>query len=97
MYQIFNTADNTKIGTTEKVRFIKKKITGSYVEAKEEEAQGIAYKGTAYNLQGRDGVGAQETVYLIELDAGEVSDNTTAAVAANSAAIDDLIVAMLEV
>lgn len=59
-------------------------------------AQFVAYLGTAYNIQGRDGVGADDTVFLIEYDAGTEADKNSAAIAENSAAIDNLIVTMLE-
>lgn len=97
MYKIINTKDGSTVGSTEKLYFIKKKpSTGCYIATDEKNAQGVAYKGTAYNIQGKDGVGADDTVILIEFDAGTITDENTAAIAENSAAIDEIIVAMLE-
>lgn len=97
MYKIINTKDGSTVGSAEKLYFIKKKAsTGCYIATDEKSAQGVAYKGTAYNIQGRGGVGADDTVMLIEYDAGTIADENTAAIAENSAAIDDIIVAMLE-
>ncbi|MBR1647937.1 MAG: hypothetical protein IJ685_14435 [Selenomonadaceae bacterium] len=97
MYKIIDTKDGAVIGRTETPLFIRKKETsGCYVQTKAELAQGVAYLGTPYNLQGRDGVGAEDTVILVEVDAGTEADKTTAALAKNSAAIDSLIISMLE-
>ena len=97
MYKIINVKDGSTVGSAEKIFFIKKKnSTGCYVAADEKSAQGVAYCGTAYNIQGRDGVGADDTVILIEYDAGTEADKNSAAIAENSAAIDNLIVSMLE-
>ncbi len=97
MYKIIKVSDGETVGSTEKPYFIKKKTsTGCYVAADEETAQGVAYQCTAYNLQGRDGVGADDTVFLIKYDAGIESDEAAAAIAENSAAIDNLIISMLE-
>ncbi len=97
MYKIISTKDGSTVGSTEKLYFIKKKeSTGCYIQTDEQNAQGVAYLGTAYNIQGRDGVGADDTVFLIEYDAGTEVDKNSAAIAENSAAIDNLIVSMLE-
>ena len=97
MFKIINTKDGSTIGSTEKLQFIKKKnSTGCYVQTDEENAQGVAYLGTAYNIQGKDGVGADDTVILIEYDAGTEADKNSAAIAENSAAIDSLVISMLE-
>ena len=97
MYKIINIKDGSTVGSTEKLYFIQKKeSTGCYVQTDEQNAQGVAYLGTAYNIQGRNGVGADDTVILIEYDAGTESDKNSAAIAENSAAIDNLIVTMLE-
>ena len=98
MYKIINIKDGSTVGSTEYPNFIKKKTsTGCYIAADEESAQGVAYQGTAYNIQGRDGVGADDTVFLIEYDAGVESDKNSAAIAENSVAIDNLVISMLGV
>ena len=97
MYKIINVKDGSTFGSTEKPYFIKKKeSTGCYIATAEKSAQGVAYQGTAYNIQGRDGVGADDTVILIEYDAGTEADKNSATIAENSAAIDNLVIAMLE-
>lgn len=77
MYKLINTNGGAVIGTTESPRFIYKKSTGCFVETNEANAQGVAYKGTPYNLFGRDGVGVDGTVMLVEYDAGETVDAAT--------------------
>ena len=96
MYRIINTKDGSVIGRTEAPRFIKKKYTGCYIQSDELSAQGVAYQGIPYNLHGRDGIGADDTVLLIEYDAGTEADRNAAAIAENSAAIDELVISMLE-
>lgn len=71
MYRIINTKTGAEIGSTEAPRYIKLSENGTKIEATPEEALGIAYKSTAYNLFGREGVGAEETVLLSEYDAGD--------------------------
>ena len=97
MYKIINIKGGNEIGSTENPRYIKKKDTGCYIQTDETNAQGIAYKGTAYNLQGRDGIDVVDTVFLLEVDGGIETDNNAAAIADCSAAIDDIVVAMLGV
>lgn len=98
MYKIIDTKDGAVIGRTETPLFIRKKeTTGCYVQTKAESAQGVAYRGTAYNLQGKDGVGATDTVILVEVDAGTEVDETAAILAENSAAVDNIIISLLEV
>ena len=86
MYRIINTDSGAEIGVTEKPLYIKKSASGQNVEATKEEAQGIAYKGTPYNLLNREGVGADETVLLSEYDEGDNVADT----AKNSASIAEL-------
>ena len=100
MYKIINVADGTEVGKVEKPIYIKiKESSGARIRLKADEpienAQGIAYKNAAYNLQGKDGVGADITVFLAEVDAGEQASDNAAAITANSEAIDQLIIAML--
>jgi hypothetical protein len=89
MYRIINTSGGAEIGKAEKPRFIRKSSAGCYVEATEETAQGIAYKGTPYNLHDRDGVGADDTVMLIECDAGEVASAVEAEAGRTAAAVEN--------
>ena len=97
MFKIINVKDGKAIGSTEMPRFIKKSSAGCYIQTDEENAQGVAYENAAYNLQGRDGIGVEDTVLLVKYDAGAEADKNAAAIAENSAAIDNLIISMLEV
>ena len=72
MYRLILTRNGAEAGMTETPRFIKRSSTGVYVETDEAAAEGVAYKGAAYNLQGRTGVGAEETVMLISFDSGDI-------------------------
>lgn len=93
MYKIIDANDGSVIGTTEKPLFIKKSpTTGCFVNTTGKDAQGIAYRGTPYNLQVCDGVGSENAVILVEVDAGTIADQT----AENSAAIDEILISMLE-
>ena len=97
MFKIINVNNGSIVGSTETPHFIKKSSSGCYIQTDEENAQGVAYENAAYNLQGRDGIGVEDTVLLVKYDAGTEADKNTAAIAENSAAIDSLIISMLEV
>lgn len=72
MYRIINIETNEVIGATTEVTYIRRKpSSGALIKASPADAQGIAYKSTPYNLSGRDGIGAEVTVVLIEFDAAE--------------------------
>lgn len=60
---------------------------GSYGLCDEGRAQGIAYEGEAYHLEGRAEMGEAETVALVEVDAGAVADKQAAQI---QAAADEL-------
>lgn len=97
MYKIVNAADGELIGTTEQLFYIRKKeSTDCFVPANPRTAQGISYLGTPYNLQGRGGVGADISVIAVQFDGGTFFDETRTALDQTNAAIDDIIVAMLE-
>lgn len=93
MYRIINTKDGAEIGSTETPRYITLSDNGSLIEVPQEEAQGVAFKGTAYNLLNTQGVGAEDTVLLSEYDAGDNAAETiknTASIAELETAICDL-------
>lgn len=73
MYQIIKTGGQT-VAFTEELRFIKQTTSGgAYVEASADDAQGIAYDSTPYNLAGRNPLtGVTETVSVTKLAADEV-------------------------
>mgnify|MGYP001010247055 CR=1 FL=1 len=96
MYQIINQKDGAIIGSTEQPRFIKKSSAGCYIQSDEANAQGIAHQGIAYNLQGRIGVGAEDTCMLIEHDAGCRVDEIETKINEQKIAVDSLVISMLE-
>ena len=73
MYKIIDTDTNEVIGMTATINYIRKKSqTGALVTAKKiQDAEGIAYKSTPYNLSGTNGVGAEITVIVSEFDEAE--------------------------
>ena len=97
MFKIVNVSDGSVIGNVEKPYFITvKESTGCFIPSDELNAQGIAFHSIPYNLHGRQGLGVPDSVYLIEFDAGVANDSISAAIAENSAAIDDIIISLLE-
>lgn len=95
MYRIVNTTTGQDVGKTDKPHFIVKHSNGCYVHTDEENAQGVAYRGTPYNLLDREGVGAEETVMLIECDAGDDQTQIEATLNDHSKVLDDLMVMSL--
>ncbi|MBE6606892.1 MAG: hypothetical protein E7635_07670 [Ruminococcaceae bacterium] len=71
MYKITKT-DGTELGVTDSVLYIKINDNKSYSPASAEEAVGIAYCNTAYNLIGYEEIAGAETVIISEVDAGQV-------------------------
>lgn len=70
MYKII-TSDGTELGITDSVLFIKISPEGTYIEASEEEAVGIAFKGEAYNLPGHSEITGAKTATLTPITLGE--------------------------
>lgn len=69
MYRI-NTLDGIEVGITETLRYIKVHENGSFVQATDDEAVGIAFKSTPYNLIGHDEIEGADTVIISEFDGG---------------------------
>ena len=75
MYQIIK--DGKPLARLEKIRFVKssgrKNRHGGaiYEECEKREAQGVAIKGKAYNLIGRELAPELETVVVCEVDSGD--------------------------
>lgn len=99
MYKIINTIDGSTIGRTETINWIKlKPSTGCYIKAKnKKEAQGIVFNSTAYNVFDIDEVISKDaiTVKIIEVNAGNDIDSTETALAETNAALDNIIISML--
>ena len=70
MYKIIK-SDGTELGVTDSVLFIKVSPEGTYIEATEDEAAGVAFEGTAYNLPGHSEIVDADTVILAPITLGE--------------------------
>lgn len=66
IYEIWK--DDTLVGVTGEVSYIRLHSNGCYVLCPEADAQGIAVGGTPYNLQGREPMPGLETVSLTEAE-----------------------------
>lgn len=71
MYRIVRDSDGVELGVTEHVMYIKISAAGSYIEAAQEDAIGVAYQSIAYNLFGHSDIPDAETVLVLSIDAGE--------------------------
>lgn len=82
MYELKTTTGRI-LGLTDDPTFIRYHAPGCYVVTDELNAQGVSYHGTAYNLAGRDGVGAEETVCypFRKVDAGDITSENIKAIA----------------
>ena len=90
MYKVIKT-DNTLLGYTEKLVFVKFSDSGCFVEASKQDAIGMVYGGLVYNLIGRDAIKDAGTDMAIEIDGGDVSFNNEAKIieAENAACEND--------
>lgn len=86
MYRIIKT-DGTELGMTENPLYIRVSGEGCFVPCEENEAVGVAFDSTAYNLFGHEDIDA-ETVILSPVDGG-------AYLAAQQSAVDELLITML--
>ena len=64
-------SNGTELGVTDSVLFIRVSAEGTYIEATEEEAVGVAFDGTAYNLPGHSEIEGADTVALIPITMDE--------------------------
>ena len=65
-------SDNSLIGTTEKVNYVKKNHNGFYINCSSFDAEGIVYNNTLYTLNRKDT--DKEYVYIQFVDAGTQLD-----------------------
>lgn len=72
MYRIIKISDGTEVGVTDSVVFIRYGNSGCFVPTTQDEAIGVAYNGTPYNLVGFDEIEGADTVVVSKIDAGEV-------------------------
>ena len=100
MYKLINTADGSIIGRTETIEWIKKKpSTGCYISAeRENEAEGLVFNSTAYNILGKSSINLNEDaiiVRIIKINAGNDIDSTEAALNETNTVLDNIIINML--
>ena len=69
MYRII-TVDGRDIGVTDDVIYIKIGDSGAYTFATPEDAIGVAYLSTPYNLLGHSDIEGAETVVVKKIDGG---------------------------
>lgn len=71
MYRIIK-IDGTELGITDSVTYIKISESGSYVNATEEDAIGVAFNSEPYNLIGHDDIDGVDTVVVSKIDGGQL-------------------------
>ena len=89
MYRIIK-IDGTELGITDSVTYIKISESGSYVNATEEDAIGVAFNSEPYNLIGHEDIEGADTVVVSKTDGGSM-------VYEQQTLVDELILAALEV
>lgn len=73
MYTVIRCEDNSTIALVESPFYIRDN-GNCFVPCSEEEAQGIALNGEAYNLLGHPGLGDYPTVHLSKEDSGRIAE-----------------------
>lgn len=71
MYRIIK-IDGTELGLVDTVTYIKRGSSGDYTIASEQDAIGVSYNSTPYNLVGHDEIDDADTVVLSYVDAGKI-------------------------
>lgn len=89
MYHIIK-IDGTELGITDSVTYIKISESGSYVNAEEEDAIGVAFNSKPYNLIGHEDIEGADVVVVSKIDGGNMVYN-------QRNLVDELILAALEV
>lgn len=69
MYRIIKT-DGTELGITDQVTYIKFGANGCFTNATVEDAIGVAFSSTPYNLFGHDEIEEADTVIVSQIDGG---------------------------
>ena len=69
MYRIIKT-DGTELGITDQVTYIKFGANGCFTNATVEDAIGVAFNSTPYNLFGHDEIEEADTVIVSQIDGG---------------------------
>lgn len=77
MFRIITT-EGTELGIVESVNYIKRSpSSGCFISATRDEAIGVAYKSTPYNLYGHTDIDNAKTVFVREIDAGDTITKLT--------------------
>ena len=69
MYRII-TLDGTELGMTDSVLYIKITESGSFAPTTKDEAIGVAFRSTPYNLVGHSDIEGADTVVVAAVDGG---------------------------
>lgn len=69
MYRIIKT-DGTELGITDQVTYIKFGANGCFTNATVEDAIGVAFNSTPYNLVGHNEIEEADTVVVSQIDGG---------------------------
>ena len=88
MYRVIK-IDGTELGIVDSVTYIKFGISGDYTVATEQDAIGVAFDSTPYNLIGHDEIQGADTVVVSKVDGGSM-------VSYQRSLIDELIITALE-
>lgn len=70
MYRVIK-LDGTELGMTDAIQYIKIGSSGSFAPCAFEDAVGIAFDSTPYNLVGHDDIDGADTVVVSLCDGGE--------------------------
>ena len=71
MYKLL-TPEGETVGYTDQIQYIKvNPVSGCYIQASKEDAQGFAYNGTPYNFHGYDRFSDAKSLLILEVDAGQ--------------------------
>ena len=74
MYEFINTFDDSVIGYSDTVNYIRLSKNGCYVPCPEADAQGVAYNSAPYHLFGRPDLDDLPTVLVNKVDTGHEVD-----------------------
>lgn len=89
MYRIVSVNTGDEVGVVDKVIYIKVGESGSYTNATEGDATGVAVNSVAYDLMGHDEINGADTVVVTEFNGG-------ATIAEQQRIINGLLISMLE-
>lgn len=73
MYEIISKETDKLISYSDKLLYICRAKSGSYIQTDKENACGIAYNSTPYNISGKEPLDTNlETVIIKEIDSGKI-------------------------